>query len=707
MGTTLSSLRQSNSERKTSDNKSSGSLRPSESPGADRPDANASLECVKETNDSAESEQGVKTKESMTVTTGDEQDGENIARDTWTNQIEFFLSCFGYAVGLGNVWRFPMIAFENGGGAFFIPYFIMLFFMGMPIFFLEMTLGQFTSCGPATCWEFALLFQGIGLAMCLVSFMIAVYYNIIIAWSLYYFAISFTDVLPWEECVRDWASSSCGKQFKDTNNCQNYGYHDTKNGICRDNTTKQFVATVDKKLACEKGFSTKTISEEYFFRGVLGMKGDTSWDNIGTPQWHLVLCLLALWIGVALTLIRGIKTSGKVVYFTATFPYVVLLILFIFGLTLDGHKDGIAFYITPTFDKILEPLVWIRAAQQIFFSLSSGMGGLVALSSYNHFHHDHMIDTFAVCIGNCLSSVFAGFVVFSYMGFLAKALNTDVSCVAKGGPSLAFIVYPTAIAKLPVSPLWAILFFLMFLTLGYDTEFVLVETVLTSLLDLFPDLRKRKAYVVTGCCALCFLLGLPMCCNEGIQLLDIVDTFASKYNFLIIALFECIGICYVYGLKRFLKDIEFMLGKKFCGCMHWSRWKYWWAVCWVAVAPVSVLFLIIFDLSHYKGIEDIPLWVDILIVLILISGPVAIFGTMILRFYLSSGSFKERLRYLTKPTRLWGPALMEHRKPYSRYMKDSGVKHKEVDVSVNRTSTHSSDRKRTMLSNGGSLIRTL
>ena len=81
-----------------------------------------------------------------------EEEPDVPAREKWSKKIEFILASVGYAVGLGNVWRFPYLAFQNGGGAFLIPYFIMLLLCGMPLFCMELAIGQYFSLGPVTSW---------------------------------------------------------------------------------------------------------------------------------------------------------------------------------------------------------------------------------------------------------------------------------------------------------------------------------------------------------------------------------------------------------------------------------------------------------------------------------------------------------------------------------------------------------------------------
>ena len=95
---------------------------------------------------------------------------ELVERGNWSRPIEFILSCLNYAVGLGNVWRFPHLAFRNGGGAFLIPYLIMVFLVGIPIFFAELFVGQYSGLGPIKAYGFlSPLFKGKRLAHFLLS----------------------------------------------------------------------------------------------------------------------------------------------------------------------------------------------------------------------------------------------------------------------------------------------------------------------------------------------------------------------------------------------------------------------------------------------------------------------------------------------------------------------------------------------------------
>ncbi|XP_078542069.1 sodium- and chloride-dependent neutral and basic amino acid transporter B(0+)-like isoform X3 [Lissotriton helveticus] len=394
-----------------------------------------------------------------------EQNDDGTNRATWSNKTEYLLSMVGYAVGLGNIWRFPYLTYKNGGGAFLIPYLIMMIFTGLPLYLLESALGQFAGLGPVLVWRAAPFFQGVGITMVIVSTLVCIYYNVIVAYALYYLFASFTKVLPWSYCF-EGAEGVCST-------------HQT--GIC--NVTSGSNNTVAVNLTWVKAnnetcISNSTIlhsgtllSKEYWDK--VALRRSSGLDETGVVVWPLALCLLLAWIMVAAALFKGIQSSGKVVYFSATFPYIILIILVVRGATLEGAMDGIDFYIgrKSNMTKLYESEVWKDAATQIFYSYSIAWGGLMTLSSYNKFNNDCLFDTIFVCVVNSATAIFAGFAIFSILGHMAHELNMPVSEVVDSGFSLAFIAYPEALTTLPVSPLWSILFFLMLLTLGFDTQF--------------------------------------------------------------------------------------------------------------------------------------------------------------------------------------------------------------------------------------------
>ncbi|KAI3387419.1 hypothetical protein SNEBB_000950 [Seison nebaliae] len=579
---------------------------------------------------------------------------ENEERGNWTGQFDFILSCLGYAVGLGNVWRFPYLVYENGGGTFLIPYVLFLVFVGIPIFFLELNLGQYTSRGPTKCWEMAPIFGGVGISMAIVSGCLCIYYNVIIAQSLLYFVLSFRKKLLWTDCdaIDNINYNNCYKDMKGLVTPECAVSLTEKNGCCYDEN--DVIQTCKNFSSLFKNNRPQFPSETFYHKYILE-KSDGI-ENTGGIVWKMALSLLGAWVIVFLCMIKGIKSSGKVVYFTALFPYVVLLILGIRGWMFENAIDGIKFFVKPNLSKLENPKVWNDAAGQIFFSLSSSFGGLITLASYNRFHTNTLRDTMIVSLGNCLTSIFAGFVIFSYIGHLSSISGLPVDRVVKGGSELAFIVYPYAVTTITPAPLWSILFFLMMITLGLDSEFASLEVCLTSILDVFPKLRKYKVFVVMGLCSFFFLLGLPLVTHGGQYWLEIVDKFSGNWVVFVLAICECMALSWVYGWNNWYKDILLMLEEKYnhVGMRIWQ-------VMWGFITPSILLALLIFSWVKTEPLKIgdyvYPLWA------VRIGYCLTSFIILVTVLYAVIYMILHRnnIKQCFRPTREWGPALTQHR----------------------------------------------
>ncbi|XP_060608384.1 sodium- and chloride-dependent glycine transporter 1-like isoform X2 [Ruditapes philippinarum] len=569
-------------------------------------------------------------------------------RANWGSHVEFILTLVGFAVGLGNVWRFPYLCFENGGGAFLIPYFICLVVMGIPLFYLELSFGQFASLGPVKIWIINPAMKGLGYSMIIVSALISLYYNVIIAVCIYYFFASMRSTLLWTSCDPDWASCLC------RDNTMNKSDPDPWNSTRQDCLNYTFNES-----------KVTNPSEEYFSNRVL--RQTSGLDVTGGISWELTLCLLLAWTIVFLVLTKGIKSLGKVVYVTAIFPYILLTALLIRGLTLDGSKDGIDFYLTPNITKLGEAKVWSDAAVQIFYSLSACSGGLIAMASYNNFRNNVLRDTFLVPVINCLTSFYAGFVIFASLGFMANQKGVSVKDVAAGGPGLAFVAYPEALAQMPASPVWAVLFFLMMMMLGFSSEFSIVETVLTGVLDDFPSIRRSKYKAIlfrASYCIVGFVLGLPMCTGCGFHLLDLVDNATGGFPLLFVGFFEVIAIAYIYGFVRFRKDILMMLGDTPL-LRSISKFSFvYFGPMWMVFTPLCLLAVIVFKCIQYKTKHEedpgvFPQWADVIWWLIVLT-PVLCIPFWFLAYFFRNGAWRV-LCDVNSPKPTWGPALKENR----------------------------------------------
>uniref|UniRef100_A0A8C7FN58 Transporter n=1 Tax=Oncorhynchus kisutch TaxID=8019 RepID=A0A8C7FN58_ONCKI len=491
----------------------------------------------------------------------DEAEGKPIQREKWASKLDFILSVAGGFVGLGNVWRFPYLCYKNGGGAFLIPYTIFLFGGGLPVFFLEVALGQYTSEGGITCWEkLCPIFTGIGYASIVIVSLLNIYYIVILAWGLYYLFQCFQPELPWAKCNQPWNTDRC---VEDT---------------VRKNKTLMLAANITN--------FTSPVTE-FWERNVLSISSGI--DDIGPLKWDLALCLLAVWIVCFFCIWKGVKSTGKVVYITATFPFVMLIVLLVRGVTLPGASEGIKFYLYPNLTRLQDPEVWIDAGTQIFFSYAICLGAMTSLGSYNKATRVK---------GGCLNSgtsFVSGFAIFSVLGFMAQEQGVDIADVAESGPGLAFIAYPKAVSMMPYPTFWAILFFIMLLLLGLDSQFVEVEGQITSLVDLYPAaLRtgyRREIFIAVMCC-ISYLLGLTMVTKGGMYVFQLFDYYAASGVCLLwVAFFECIAVAWVYGADNFYDAIEDMIGYRPNPWMKWS---------WTFITPVLCAGCFIFSLVKYK-----------------------------------------------------------------------------------------------------------
>lgn len=541
------------------------------------------------------------------------------ARGGWGGKHEFLLSCIGYCVGLGNVWRFPYLCYRNGGGAFLIPYCIMMMVTGLPLFLMELSLGQYGGTGPITVWKCCPLLKGIGIGMLVVASLVSLYYNVIIAWTFYYLGSSFQNPLPW----------SCEAPAN---------FH-----LCQNLTANR---------------SSLSASEFFWNERVLGLPHSAGLQDPGRVRWQLALCLLVAWVFIFLCCLKGIRSSGKMVYVTATFPYLVLIVLIIRGATLQGSLQGVQFYLSTNWQRLGSAQVWNDAASQIFYSLGIGFGGLLSMASYNKFDNNVVRDTLIIVTGNCITSFIAGFAIFSILGHMAWKKGVAVSDVADTGPGLAFVAYPEALALLPGSFIWSILFFLMLFTLGIDTLFGNLEGITTAVLDEFPALRqpRRKAMFLAALCFVFYLLGLLLVTEGGIYWFTLIDAYSTSFGLIIITFFMCLGIAFFYGVNQFCDDIVDMLRL----CPPWCvTMLLYFKACWILFTPLLLLFILIYIFVemyntplHY-GPYEYPAWGKALGVCLGVVSCIQIPIWSVVAVVSESGTLRDRFWKAIRPLNSW------------------------------------------------------
>lgn len=427
-----------------------------------------------------------------------EQVVDDVTRQQWGNHVAFLLASIGAAIGFGNFFRFPYLAYSNGGGAFLIPYCFALFVMGIPLLLMELSIGQIMRKGPMMAMKLMNRHAGgIGLAASLFgSFFICSYYTVLLAWVIVYMFYTLRRELPWS-----------GR------------------------------------------------SEQFFFETVLHRSNSIT-DLSGTAivSWPVLGSLFLVWLIIYFCVWKGVKSTGLVSYITVPLPFVLLAILLARSLFLDGALTGITYYLKPDFTLLRNPSIWLAAAGQIFFSLGIASGVMTSFGSYNKPNQDLVRDNLIVCITNCSFSFFSGFAVFAMLGYMAHSIGTTVDKVSTSGIGLAFVVFPDAVSLMPAPHVFAILLFLTMFSLGIDSAFALVESLNAVIHDKCPHWNISLISVVV--CLVGFLTGIPYCLTNGLYLMDAVDHYISDYCLPMIAIAECIIVGWLAASTPFRESLS-------------------------------------------------------------------------------------------------------------------------------------------------------
>jgi NSS family neurotransmitter:Na+ symporter len=413
-------------------------------------------------------------------------------RSSWKSNIGFLLAAIGSAIGLGNVWRFSYMAHQYGGGAFLVPYVVALLVAGLPIMIIEYGLGhREKGSSPISFARVGSNFEWIGWWMPVVAmFGIMLYYSVVIGWCVNYLLFSFN--LSWGA--------------------------DTQN---------------------------------FFFSEFLQLSSSAT--ELGGLRVPIAVATLFVWVICWLICFRDIRHGierASVIFMPILF--VLTLILVLWSISLEGAGDAILdHYLHADWSKInlfaSDPVVrseagsvWAAAFGQIFFTLSLGFGIMITYASYLPDKSDIAKNAFITAIVNCLYSFVAGFAVFGVVGFMAQSQGVPFEEAIKGGPQLAFVVYPKAISMLPsMNVLFGVIFFLMLVIAGLTSGVSLIEAFTCAICDKFDWPRKK---VVTTVCCIGAVGSMIFASRGGLYILDIADHFITNYGLVMGGLLECVVI---------------------------------------------------------------------------------------------------------------------------------------------------------------------
>ncbi|WAR13464.1 SC6A9-like protein [Mya arenaria] len=526
-----------------------------------------------------------------------------MARQRWGKRIEFFLTAVGFSVGVGDLWRFPYLVMKNGGGAFLIPIVIFNVFGAIPIVYLEMIMGQYSQSGAVSVWRVCPLFKGVGYGTIIATFLFSIYYAVIICWML---------------VVEDSVATTMASNVSSITSTLSPALTSTVS-----NLTTAAVAKMKPETASEQFFKYEAL------------KISEGLEELGAVNWPIFGCLAAIEVVCFLCIFKGVKLTGKVVYFTVLGPFAILLVFLIRGALLEGADIGIKFYLTPDLDKLSDISIWAEACMQVFVSIGPGFGGMITFASYNKFSNNCMRDAILVCLMDLLTGFLGGFVIFSVLGHVSHKTGIEIENFKESGFSLGFIAYPEAANYLPPPQLWCALFFVMSIFLGIDSQFPNYEIVVTALRDEFSKLLKGKTTILTLIVILAaFLLAIPMVTEGGMYLLTLVDWYAATFSVTIFALTELLVMTYIYGIKNIDQNMLEMTGR---------RVPIVFKICWLVITPILLTVTLGFTVYTYSP----PAY----------QGYVYKPWAVALGWCIAAASIVPipRLRAETRPNELWGP----------------------------------------------------
>nr|XP_012423073.1 PREDICTED: orphan sodium- and chloride-dependent neurotransmitter transporter NTT5 [Odobenus rosmarus divergens] len=530
-------------------------------------------------------------------------------RPSWANKTEYLLAQVGFSVGLSTIWRFPYLCFHNGGGSFLIIYMLMLFLVGVPLLFLEMAAGQRMRQGSIGVWKvISPWIGGVGYTSFMVCCIVGLYYSVLMAWSLFYLVQSFQSPLPWSMCP-----------------------------LLRNSS--------DFDPECER-----TAPTTYFwYRNVL--KATDEIEIGGLPVMHLSVSLFMTWLIICISMIKGPKSTGTMLYVSVLLPYFILFCLLIRSLMLEGAHFGLKNLLAAKVPALYSVQVWRRTGNQLFLSMGPGFGSFTAISSYIPRSNNCVMDAFVVALLNLTASLTATVFVFAIMGHLATENNekcylrnaeTVLYLIASGvlpaeahppdsmyhdpssiystwlkslpkqtkdtvlpymtncniahelkevmeGPGVAIVAFTNITSVFSGSTFWAIIIFVLLASLGLSTMIGIMQGIVTPLQDTFSSLRKYTNLLTVGVCVPMYLGSLIFVTSSGSYYVNLLDDYWVSLPLFFIVILENIAMAWIYGARRFLADLIIMLGHPISPIYRWL---------WCFLSPFVLLVLFVSTLLH-------------------------------------------------------------------------------------------------------------
>jgi NSS family neurotransmitter:Na+ symporter len=456
-------------------------------------------------------------------------------RSSWGSSATFILAAVGSAVGLGNAWRFPNLAAKHGGGAFLLVYIVAMLIIGIPLLMMEISIGRKMRSGaPGALRKMNKKFEPIGWAATTNAFVIVTYYAVVFAWVIMMVIFSFKFV-----------------------------------NMTGDNQAASSLwANLIKTTGTLKGFGTVSVP--------------------------VIICMVIAWGLIYYCIRNGTSSVGKIIKYLVFLPVLCLGFMAIKGATMPGAVDGLKAFFIPNFSALANPMLWVDAVGQVFYSMSVMMAIMIAYGSFLDDSSNIARDGMIIAFSDLAVSLLSGIVMFTTM----YGTGLQDMLAQKSGPGLAFGVYPTAIVNLSNSgifnAIFAFVFYFCLCTLAIDSAFSLVEGISTAFSDKFGTDKKKTTITI---CIIAGVISLVYTTGAGLAVLDIVDNWCNSFTLILIGVLETVAIGWFFKTGKIVKEIN-RNSKKF------KMPKIWFDTAVKVVAPISLGILFVWniiDLFKNKG----------------------------------------------------------------------------------------------------------
>ena len=404
----------------------------------------------------------------------------------WDSTLTFIFAMIGVAIGLGNIWRFSYIVYSNGGGSFFIPYFVAIAIMGIPFLILEYGIGfSFKKSFNEILKSINPKFEYIAWILIFSISIVLIYYMVIISWDLVYLVKSFTF---------GWGSDTAA----------------------------------------------------YFVNNVGGSDSLADMGNFFIPVMvGVIVSWIILWFISHRSIDKGIGLASKILIPSV---FIIMAIIVVFALTLPGANIGINALINPNWNLLWDINIWIVAFSQIIFSLGIGEALALTYATYLPDTNNLTDNVFFVVASNSSFEIFTAFGVFSILGYMSATSGTPLVELVSEGTGLIFVVFPKIFSLMGVmGRILAPLFFLAVLFAGISSAFAFFEPIIGSISSKSNMTRKKLVTILSiiGCFG-----SLIFTCGISSYLVEIVDGFVNQFGILLLIAIQCVIFGWYYGAEK-------------------------------------------------------------------------------------------------------------------------------------------------------------